>query len=43
MKNTDLSPNELFTDYPDVMTAQQLRAALGIGRLGVYTVPSSFP
>ena len=36
MKNTDLSPNELFSDYPDVMTAQQLRTALGIGRLGAY-------
>lgn len=36
MKNTDLSPNELFVEYPDVMTVQHLRAALGIGRLGAY-------
>ena len=36
MKNTDLSPIELFSSYPDVMTAQQLRTALGIGRLGAY-------
>ena len=36
MKNTDLSPIELFSNYPDVMTAQQLRTALGIGRLGAY-------
>ena len=36
MKNTDLSPIELFSDYPDVMTTQQLRTALGIGRLGAY-------
>lgn len=36
MKNTDLSPIELFSDYPDVMTVQHLRSALGIGRLGAY-------
>lgn len=36
MKNTDLSPNELFAEYPDVMTVQHLRAALGIGKLGAY-------
>lgn len=36
MKNTELSPIELFSDHPDVMTAQQLRTALGIGRLGAY-------
>lgn len=36
MKDTDLSHNELFSDYPDVMTVQHLRSALGIGRLGAY-------
>ena len=36
MKNTELSPNELFVEYPDVMTVQHLRVALGIGRLGAY-------
>lgn len=36
MKNTDLSQNELFVEFPDVMTVQHLRTALGIGRLGAY-------
>lgn len=36
MKNADLSPIELFADYPDVMTVHHLRTALGIGRLGAY-------
>ena len=37
MENTNLTKSEpLFKEFPDVMTVQHLRAALGIGRLGAY-------
>ena len=36
MENTNKQPNELFSEYPDVMTVHHLRTALGIGRLGAY-------
>ena len=28
--------NELFADYPDVMSVKQIKEALSISRLGVY-------
>lgn len=36
MKATKPIQIELFEDYPDVMTVQQVRMALGIGRTAVY-------
>lgn len=36
MKDTDLIQFELFERYPDIMTVQQAREALGVGRTGVY-------
>ncbi len=32
---------ELFEEYPDVMTVQQVRKALGIGRTAVYRLLES--
>ena len=36
MKDTELIHFELFERYPDVLTVQQAREALGVGRTGVY-------
>lgn len=36
MKATKPIKIELFEEYPDVMTVQQVRKALGIGRTAVY-------
>lgn len=36
MKATEPIQIELFEEYPDVMTVQQVRKALGIGRTAVY-------
>jgi len=36
MKNMKITQAELFEDYPDVLTVQQVQQALGIGRVGVY-------
>lgn len=36
MKTTEPIQIELFEEYPDVMTVQQVRKALGIGRTAVY-------
>ena len=36
MKATKPIQIELFEEYPDVMTVQQVRKALGIGRTAVY-------
>lgn len=36
MKATEPIKIELFEEYPDVMTVQQVRKALGIGRTAVY-------
>lgn len=36
MNQTDKNQYELFKDYPDVMTVQQAREALGVGRPGIY-------
>lgn len=36
MKVTKPIPTELFEDYPDVMTVQQVRKALGVGRTAIY-------
>ena len=36
MKATNPNQIELFEDYPDVMTVQQVRQALRIGRTAVY-------
>ena len=36
MKDTELIQFELFDRYPDVLTVHQARAALGVGRTGVY-------
>lgn len=36
MKATEPIQIEIFEEYPDVMTVQQVRKALGIGRTAVY-------
>lgn len=36
-----MSQIELFETYPDVMTVQQVRQALGIGRTAVYRLLES--
>lgn len=36
MKATIPIQIELFEEYPDVMTVQQVRKALGVGRTAVY-------
>lgn len=36
MNATEHIQIELFEEYPDVMTVQQVRKALGIGRTAVY-------
>lgn len=36
MKANESIQIELFEEYPDVMTVQQVRKALGIGRTAVY-------
>lgn len=36
MKVNESTQIELFEEYPDVMTVQQVRKALGIGRTAVY-------
>lgn len=41
MKSTGISQIELFETYPDVMTVQQVRQALGIGRTAVYRLLES--
>ena len=41
MKTTEVIPTELFEIYPDVMTVQQVRQALGIGRTAVYRLLES--
>ena len=41
MTPTEMSQIELFEDYPDVMTVQQVRQALGIGRTAVYRLLES--
>ena len=41
MTPTEMSQIELFEDYPDVMTVQQVRQTLGIGRTAVYRLLES--
>ena len=41
MTPTEMSRIELFETYPDVMTVQQVRQALGIGRTAVYRLLES--
>ena len=41
MTPTEMPQIELFEDYPDVMTVQQVRLALGIGRTAVYRLLES--
>lgn len=41
MENMKITQSELFEDYPDVLTVQQVRQALGIGRVGVYKLLDS--
>ena len=41
MTPTEISQIELFETYPDVMTVQQVRLALGIGRTAVYRLLES--
>ena len=41
MALTEISQNELFETCPDVMTVQQVRQALGIGRTAVYRLLES--
>lgn len=41
MKNMKITHSVLFEDYPDVLTVQQVRQALGIGRVGVYKLLGS--
>ena len=41
MTPTEISQIELFETYPDVMTVQQVRQALSIGRTAVYRLLES--
>lgn len=41
MENTKITQSELFEDYPDVLTVQQVRQCLGIGRVAVYKLLGS--
>ena len=41
MENKKITQSALFEDYPDVLTVQQVRQALGIGRVGVYKLLDS--
>ena len=41
MNETEMTPYELFASYPDVMTVQQAREALGVGRPGIYKLIQS--
>ena len=41
MKKTESVPVVLFSEYPDIMTVHDLRAALGISRKGVYNLLES--
>ena len=41
MPSTEISQIELFETYPDVMTVQQVRQALSIGRTAVYRLLES--
>lgn len=41
MENMKITQSKLFEDYPDVLTVQQVRQALGIGRVGVYKLLGS--
>ena len=41
MNTTEATQIDLFEDYPDVMTVQQVRKALGIGRTAVYRLLES--
>lgn len=41
MEPTEISQIELFETYPDVMTVQQVRQALSIGRTAVYRLLKS--
>lgn len=36
MRKTDIDKDEIFETLPDVLTVQQVRQALGIGRTAVY-------
>lgn len=36
MKKNDLEHKTMFEELPDVLTVQQVRQALGIGRTAVY-------
>lgn len=36
MNQTEMTSYELFKNYPDIMTVQQAREALGVGRPGIY-------
>ena len=36
MENVKQISNQLFAEFPDVMSVHHLRKALGIGRLGAY-------
>lgn len=41
MKNCQTTPSALFSNYPDVLSVQQVRELLGIGRAGVYKLLES--
>lgn len=41
MTSIEIPRTELFETYPDVMTVQQVRQALGIGRTAVYRLLES--
>lgn len=41
MTSIEIQQTELFETYPDVMTVQQVRQALGIGRTAVYRLLES--
>lgn len=41
MDDIKITQSNLFENYPDVLTVQQVRQALGIGRVGVYKLLDS--
>ena len=41
MKKIKINKTELFETLPDVLNVHQVRAALGIGRVGVYKLLES--
>ncbi len=41
MIHHDSQQDNLFSEYPDILTARQVQSALGIGRAGTYKLLES--